>query len=259
MKKRGKKPESAFGATFTSPPAPLLFLSPPPSWGRVRERGSPGPLRTDTPSTNAHTPANLVHRNTSRASPSHARLLCCCGGAQTHARGRPPSAAELAARLQARYDETRAFHADFVQEVNSAALGRTLTSRGHVYFEKPGRMRWEFRGTATNADRRRRLVLAVPARGETGHQDAVPQRFNSQTPISFLTGVGRLEEDFAVSPQGETERVHRLRLLPNGMRRRSATWDVEVDKATFDILQATVIDPLGNTNAAALQQRRARR
>ena len=28
--------------------------------------------------------------------------------------------------------------------------------------------------------------------------------FNSQTPISFLTGVGRLEKDFSVHLQGET-------------------------------------------------------
>ena len=199
---------------------------------------------TDAGSTNAHA---LRPKRILRLAVRALVLLCCCVGAPTYAGDAQPSAAELAARLQARYDETRAFHADFVQEVGSAALGRTLTSRGHVYFEKPGRMRWEF------AEPRQTLIadgasfwLYQPAENQV-IKTPFRRAFNSQTPISFLTGVGRLEEDFAVSPQGETERVHRLRLLPKRDAAAVGRLDVEVDKATFDILQATVTDPLGNT------------
>ena len=229
----------------------LLLLLPsfsyplPPCGGGLGRGGPPGHSRTDTPPTNAHTPANLVHRKRIlRLTVRTLALLCCCIGTPTYAQ---PSAAEFAARLQARYDETRAFHADFVQEVSSAALGRTLTSRGHVYFEKPGRMRWEF------AEPQQTLIadgasfwLYQPAENQV-IKTPFRSAFNSQTPISFLTGVGRLEEDFAVSPQGETERVHRLRLLPKRDAAAVGRLDVEVDKATFDILQATVTDPLGNT------------
>ena len=228
----------------------LLLLLPsfsyplPPRGGGLGKGGPPGRSRTDTPSTNAHTPANLVHRKRIlRLTVRTLALLCCCVSTPTYAQ---PSAAEFAARLQARYDETRAFHADFVQEVNSAALGRTLTSRGHVYFEKPGRMRWEF------AEPQQTLIadgasfwLYQPAENQV-IKTPFRSAFNSQTPISFLTGVGRLEEDFAVSPQGETEQVHRLRLSPKQDAAAVGHLDVEVDKATFDILQATVTDPLGN-------------
>ena len=228
----------------------LLLLLPsfsyplPPRGGGLGRGGSPGHSRTDTPPTNAHTPANLVHRKRiPRLAVRTLALLCCCVGTPTYAQ---PSAAELAARLQARYDETRAFHADFVQDVRSAALGRTLTSRGHVYFEKPGRMRWEF------AEPQQTLIadgasfwLYQPAEKQV-IKTPFRSAFNSQTPISFLTGVGRLEEDFTVSPQGETEQVHRLRLSPKQDAAAVGHLDVEVDKATFDILQATVTDPLGN-------------
>src|SRR5437868_3324683 len=47
-------------------------------------------------------------------------------------------------RLQARYDSTAGFRADFTQEIESATLGQKVESRGTVFFKKPGRMRWEF-------------------------------------------------------------------------------------------------------------------
>ena len=155
--------------------------------------------------------------------------------------------ATIVARLQARYDETAGFRADFVQEVTSATLGQTLRSRGQVFFKKPGRMRWEFTepqqlliadGSA--------LWLYQPAERQaikTPFQHA----FNSQTPISFLTGVGRLEENFSVLPQGETGSVYRLRLRPKREVEAIGLLDIEVSKATFDIQQALITDPLGNT------------
>ena len=153
----------------------------------------------------------------------------------------------IVARLQARYDETDGFRADFVQEVTSATLGQTLRSRGQVFFKKPGRMRWEFTepqqlliadGSA--------LWLYQPAERQvvkTPFQHA----FNSQTPVSFLTGVGRLEEDFSVLPQGETGDVYQLRLTPKQAAEAIGLLDIEVSKETFDILHALITDPLGNT------------
>src|SRR5678815_5724705 len=47
-------------------------------------------------------------------------------------------------KLQARYDSTTGFRADFTQEVESATLGQKVEARGKVFFKKPGRMRWEF-------------------------------------------------------------------------------------------------------------------
>ena len=155
--------------------------------------------------------------------------------------------ATIVARLQARYDETDGFRADFVQEVTSATLGQTLRSRGQVFFKKPGRMRWEF------ADPQQLLIadgsalwLYQPAERQVV-KTPFQYAFNSQTPVSFLTGVGRLEEDFAVLPQGETGEVYQLRLRPKRAAEAIGLLDIEVSKATFDILHALITDPLGNT------------
>ena len=103
----------------------------------------------------------------------------------TQASDKTPARETIVARLQARYDETDGFRADFVQEVTSATLGQTLRSRGQVFFKKPGRMRWEFTepqqlliadGSA--------LWLYQPSERQvvkTPFQHA----FSSQTPISF--------------------------------------------------------------------------
>ena len=153
----------------------------------------------------------------------------------------------IVTRLQARYDETDGFRADFVQEVTSATLGQTLRSRGQVFFKKPGRMRWEFTepqqlliadGSA--------LWLYQPAERQVV-KTPFQYAFSSQTPVSFLTGVGRLEEDFSVLPQGETSSVYQLRLTPKQAAEAIGLLDIEVSKETFDILQALITDPLGNT------------
>ena len=149
-------------------------------------------------------------------------------------------------RLQARYDSTAGFRADFTQEIESATLGQKVESRGTVFFKKPGRMRWEFGepqqtlvsdGTCfwfyQPADKQ---VLKTP----------LQQAFRSSTPASFLLGVGRLDEDFIVSLTGETEAVYQLRLTPKKDAEALGLVDLAVSAKTFDILQATITGPLGN-------------
>ena len=56
-----------------------------------------------------------------------------------------------------------------------------------------------------------------------------------------------MEEDFSVLPQGETSNVYQLRLTPKQAAAAIGLLDIEVSKETFDILQALITDPLGNT------------
>jgi outer membrane lipoprotein carrier protein len=157
------------------------------------------------------------------------------------------SAADVVRRLQARYDATTGFRADFSQEVESATLGQKVTSRGKVYFKKPGRMRWEF------AEPEQTLVsdgeffwLYQPAEKQV-LKTPFQQAFRSNTPASFLLGVGRIDRDFTASLRGEGGDTYGLRLTPKQDPEAIGTLELEVDAKTFDIVQATVIDPLGNT------------
>src|SRR5687767_5949828 len=58
--------------------------------------------------------------------------------------GQQPSADELAAALQKKYDNVRDFSADFVQTYRGGVLNRQIKDSGRVMVRKPGRMRWEY-------------------------------------------------------------------------------------------------------------------
>ena len=150
-------------------------------------------------------------------------------------------------KLQARYDATKDFTADFTQEVDVATLGQQLKSSGQVFFKRPGKMRWEFAepdpqiivadGTTLWVYQpQHHQVLKAPFRAA----------FQSATPLSFLFGVGKLREDFNASllPDADSSRI-RMKLVPK-QDREIGTLILDVDPKSYDIVEAEVTDPLGN-------------
>ncbi len=158
-----------------------------------------------------------------------------------------PKVGEVVRRLQARYDSTKDFTADFSEAVEAATLGKTLESSGQVFFKRPGRMRWEF------VEPEQQTIVAD---GQTlwvhqpDHHQVLkaPFRaaFQSATPISFLFGVGELAKDFTPSlvPIPGTD-VIRLKLVPK-QEHEIGVLVLDVNPQTYDIVAAEVTDPLGN-------------
>ena len=154
-------------------------------------------------------------------------------------------------RVQERYDATRDFTATVTQEMTIASLGKTTTARGTVAFRKPGKMRWELDHDAPQV---------IVADGSTlwlyqpkEHQvlkAPFDSAFRSTTPISFLTGVGRIAQDFDVSVDG-TSADGQLVYLMLVSRRDSATVGklrLTVARDSGEIRGAEVHDPLGNVS-----------
>jgi outer membrane lipoprotein carrier protein len=128
-------------------------------------------------------------------------------------------------------------------------LGKTTTASGTVAFKKPGKMRWEFDQDAPQVivadgntlwfyQPKERQVIKAPFR----------EAFRSTTPISFLTGVGRLTKDFKASINGTSDdgKLVYLLLVP---RRDSAALGklrLTVARDNGEIRGAEVTDPLGN-------------
>lgn len=171
----------------------------------------------------------------------------------------PADVAAIVHKVQARYDETRDFMAGVTQEMTVASLGRTVTSHGTIAFKKPGRLRLEL----TDND-----PQTVVADGTTlwfyqpSERQVLKAPFNaafrSSTPISFLTGVGRISDDFeARLPDAGTEDGTNAPTAPGEivllLTPRRADGDVgnlwlTVTADTFDIRGAEVHDPLGNVS-----------
>ena len=78
--------------------------------------------------------------------------------------------------------------------------------------------------------------------------------FESRTPVSFLLGVARIEQDFRatlLSPADDGKL--RLQLDPAKAEDGSlGSLILDVDPDTFDVTAATIRDPLGNTTRVML-------
>ena len=153
---------------------------------------------------------------------------------------------DIVKKLQARYDSTEGFHANFSQEVESATLGQKVESYGTVIFKKPGRMRWEFiEPKQTVVSDGQFFWFHQPAENQV-IKTPFRQAFSSSSPVSFLLGVGELERDFAIALISETKDAYQLRLTAKSEPEAFGRLDLTVNAQTFDIEQAVVTDPLGN-------------
>jgi outer membrane lipoprotein carrier protein len=164
-----------------------------------------------------------------------------------HAFAEAASVQSVVHKLQARYDSTSGFRADFTQEVESATLGQKVEARGKVFFQKPGRMRWEFVDPEQLLVSDGKFFWLYQPKDKQVIKTPFAQAFRSSSPASFLLGVGHITQDFTPTLQGQSDTIYSLRLTPKKNPEAIGLLDLEVDAKTFDILQATITDPLGNT------------
>jgi len=161
--------------------------------------------------------------------------------------------ATIVQRLQSRYDTTRAFRARFRQETTVVAVGGSEEARGTVAFKKPGKMRWEFETPEPQSiiSDGSTLWIYQPADRQV-LKAGFKAAFVSSTPVSFLAGVGRITDDFRpeTDPRGCTADRLYVRLIAKAQQDLGSV-AFAVDRATFDILEAAVTDPLGNVTTLA--------
>lgn len=178
-------------------------------------------------------------------------LVCLLAGMLVAAERRGVEVQKIVQKVQERYDSTRDFTAKVTQEMTIASLGKTTAAQGTVAFKKPGKMRWELDHDAPQV---------IVADGSTlwlyqpkEHQvikAPFDDAFRSTTPISFLTGVGNIAQDFDMSIEGASANggLVYLMLVP---RRDSATLGklrLTVASDSGEIRGAEIFDPLGNVS-----------
>jgi outer membrane lipoprotein carrier protein len=158
----------------------------------------------------------------------------------------------LVHKVQERYDATRDFTADVTQEMTIASLGKTTTAHGTVAFKRPGKMRWDL----SQGDEQ-----VIIADGETlwlyqpGEKQVLKAPFDAAfratTPISFLTGVGKIAQDFEVSLDSEDDKgsaeMH-LMLTPRRDNTSVGKLRLTVARDSGEIRGAEIHDPLGNVS-----------
>ncbi len=149
--------------------------------------------------------------------------------------------------LQKRYDSTFDFVSDFSQETEVKTLNRQLRASGTVYFKKPGKMLWKYedpKGQLVLADGE--FVYFYQPEQKQVLKTRLSKAFLSDTPLSFLLGIGELKRDFQGTLTGSEGEAYEIRLVPKDRLGEIGRLFLGVDKKDFDILWARIEDAVGN-------------
>jgi outer membrane lipoprotein carrier protein len=152
-------------------------------------------------------------------------------------------------RVQAEYDRTQDIYAAFTQISLVKSVRRKQQSQGIVYFKKPGKMRWEY----TAPDHQllvsdgKTMWFYVYDDSQVIIQNA-EEAYGSKTPMTFLSGMGKLQNDFYMKllPDSDKATVYKLELLPKEPQPELAKLILSVDPTTSRIVHTAVYDPYGN-------------
>ncbi len=163
-----------------------------------------------------------------------------------------PPIRETVRRLQQIYEKTRDFSAHFIQETTVKSIGKTELEEGMVYFKNPRQMFWDYKKPkakklVVNAQK---AWLYLPNENAVYTQD--PEKiFKSEALIKFLSGLGKLKEDFRIQyhPSGAMDENgnYLLLLYP---REKGASYQylqMTVAKNNFQILRVSFEDMMGNS------------
>jgi outer membrane lipoprotein carrier protein len=173
------------------------------------------------------------------------------------ARADDACAAEVADRVQRRYEKVRDLRARFEQQTERAALGGAKTdallARGEVVFAKPGKMRWTYESPEPSlvvSDGQTLWIFDEKAREV--QKLSLGEGFLSAAGLQFLLGEGKLAEEFRITAQGCDGAAATLLLAP----KRDAQYerlDLTVDRASGAVRETGVVDLFGNRTRVAFE------
>ncbi len=172
--------------------------------------------------------------------------LCCLGILSGGKLGWAHTAEEIIAQIQFVYNNTNSFKAAFVQETFIRSAKKTVRESGWVYYKRPGSMRWDYR-----RPKEKRVFLSPTRTWLYIPQDNVAYVREGHGGVlsdvigRFLTGIGRITEEFIVtSEQGKGD--YHLVLTPREPSGALKVFKITVDPQTFLVIGCRYTDDYGN-------------
>ena len=161
--------------------------------------------------------------------------------------------------VQSRYQSLNSVEATFEQESYLASLDVSEISQGNVYFEKPGKMRWDYKDPEVQSFL---LSNGIAYFYQPDEKQLIIDKLTdvliTDVPVSFIMGLGNLDKDFNLvsSCAGSTGEV--LTLKP-----KSKKTDGEVTLKELKLLVrqgdsfpagGRVVDSSGNVTSVLFRQ-----
>lgn len=164
---------------------------------------------------------------------------------------------QLTAKTQEIYEKTTDLKARFVQEVTIRSMKKTEREEGTVHFKNPRMMMWDYqkpkaKKLVINA---RKAWLYVPEDRMVYVQNA-EEVYRSRMAVRFLSGLGKLSEDFHIRFTGDKTLDEQGNYLLT-LTAKEAEGGVErlfltIDGKNFHISQFSFTDAYGNTTRLRL-------
>ncbi len=159
---------------------------------------------------------------------------------------------EVVTSLQQTYEKTQDFKAGFIQETTIQSIKKTDIEEGTVFFKNPKNMLWDYSKPQKKKlvinPRKAWLYLPQEKIAYTRESDYI---FKSKTLIKFLSGLGKLKNDFTIKytePKALDKQGNYLLVLTPLEKIPSLNpFQITVDKNTFLILQVSFEDTMGNS------------
>ncbi len=152
--------------------------------------------------------------------------------------------------IQKRYESTKDFEANFLQEYVGKVMRQHLKREGKVYFKKKGMMRWDYRVPDQKFISDGSTLWFYQADENQVFVSDVSKVIKEKTPLAFLAGEGDLSRDFKLlnfnDAISQKEGNFVLELAPKEPDAVLSKLALTVDQKTYTIVQADVFDGLGN-------------
>ena len=176
-------------------------------------------------------------------------LTALAAGVALSAQSAPPSAADLASRMQARYRTIQDFSADFTQTYQGVLARSARTESGTLIIKKPSRIRFEY----TRPEKKTFVSNGVVFRSylpesRMGTEDPLPKGNEQSTALLFLAGTGDLVRDFQASMPGtQPEGEWHLLLTPRRKQADFETLTLILDRSSLALRGFTTVDDQGTS------------
>lgn len=161
----------------------------------------------------------------------------------------PVLAADMAAVIQARYEKTGSFSADFEQTLTHKESGSVEKRQGKLLFKKPLLIRWQ-----TAKPHEETLVVTGKEIWNYLPDEEIIYRYpltlvqDSRSIIQVITGQAALTKDFDVKSEGKEDGLAKLRLFPKEPAPQMVEAIIWVEPDTGYIKKANILDFYGNGN-----------
>ncbi len=148
-------------------------------------------------------------------------------------------------QIQQKYNATNTLEANFTQTAYNNALNQTQTAQGILYIKKPGMMRWDYISPEKQSFilNDRIFWWYTPQNKQVIKKEA-KSAFDSNLPLAFISGIGRLSQDFNIKfaaeqhPQGS----YVLSLIPKKPQVNLNKMLLKVNDEQFDIQAVIMYD-----------------